>query len=65
MYVYEDQYGWVLAPATNSTVPYVRFFMDFQKTYRTRDEATKRMLEILAELGLYPLPLPAHVVPLG
>lgn len=51
MYTYQDQYGWALAPKTNSPVPYVNFWNDFQKTYPTRAAAEKRMAEIWKELG--------------
>ena len=51
MYIYENQYGWALARKTNSTVPYARFFKDFQKTYGTRDDAHQRMMGIWAELA--------------
>lgn len=51
MYTYQDQYGWALAPKTNSKVPYARFFKDFQTTYQTRDAAEQRMAEIWAELA--------------
>lgn len=50
MHVYQDQYGWALAPKTNSPVPYVRFWDDFQHTYATRADAERRMAEIWAEL---------------
>lgn len=52
MYVYEDQYGWSLQPKTNSKVSYTRFWNDFRRTYKTRQEANDRMMEIYRELEL-------------
>lgn len=46
MYVYQDQYGWVLAPKTNSKISYAKYWDDFQAIYPTRDAAEKRMAEI-------------------
>ena len=51
MYVYQDCYGWALQPKTNSRVPYVRFYKDFQHTYATRQEAEAMMAKIWKELG--------------
>ena len=46
MYVYEDQYGWCLAPKTNSPIRYVKYWDAFQRTYQTRVEAEAKMSEI-------------------
>lgn len=48
MYVYEDQYGWALAPKTNSAVDYVRHRDAFSVTYKTRADAERLMSEIMA-----------------
>ena len=46
MYVYQDQYGWALAPKTNSPISYVKYWDAFQKTYASRAEAEAKMAEI-------------------
>lgn len=46
MYVYQDQYGWVLAPKTNSPISYVKHWDHFQRTYQTRAEAEAQMAAI-------------------
>jgi hypothetical protein len=46
MYIYEDQYGWCLAPQTNSPISYVKYWDDFQRTYKTRAEAEAKRSEI-------------------
>lgn len=51
MYTYQNQYGWTLDPLTNSVVPYVRFWSDFQHTYPSEAAARERMAAIWRELG--------------
>lgn len=46
MYIYEDQYGWSLSPKTNSPISYVKYWDDFQRTYKTRAEAEAKRTEI-------------------
>ena len=51
MYVYEGQYGWNLAPYTNSRISYVKYWDYFQRTYTTRAEAEAKRSEIYKTEG--------------
>jgi hypothetical protein len=51
MYVYQDQYGWCLAPKTNSPISYVKHWDAFRQTYKTREEAYTAMDAIWKEEG--------------